>query len=71
MPPMNGHEFLKRLKRLAKRQGVEMHFDPSHGKGSHGLLLYGENLTTLKNLKAEISPGLLRKMLNDLGIDRL
>jgi mRNA interferase HicA len=43
-------------------------FDPSPGKGSHGALYYGGRRTTLKDLRKEISPGLLRDMLVQLGL---
>ncbi len=43
-------------------------FDPSHGKGSHGRVTVGKKYTTVK--KGEFGPGLYRKMLSDLGIDK-
>lgn len=67
---MNGHEFLKKLKRLAKRQGVEMSFDPSPRKGSHGEISYGDRFTTLKDRTKEIQPDLLRAMLRQLNISK-
>jgi len=33
---MTGHEFLRRLTKLAKAQGVQVVYDPRHGKGSYG-----------------------------------
>ncbi|BBK42345.1 hypothetical protein STVA_23650 [Allostella vacuolata] len=70
---MNGAEFLRRLRKLAKDDGVVAAYDPNHGKGSHGRLFYGDRFTALKDPKKEIGSGLLNKMLRDLGInpDRL
>ncbi len=45
-------------------------FDARQGKGSHGRLYYGERFTTVKDRKKEIGPGLLQKMLADLGLSR-
>lgn len=66
---MNGAEFLRKLASLAKEDGVYVRLDEAQGKGSHAMLLYGSNRTTLKDRRKEIGHGLLRKMLKDLGID--
>ena len=60
--------FIRRVRKIANRRGVAVHFDARHGKGSHGRLYYGDRFTTVKNRKKEIGPGLLRKMLADLGL---
>jgi len=67
---MNGNELLKKLKRLARQNGVDMSYDSSHGKGSHGTLRYNGRRTTLKDPRKEISPGLLKGMLDDLGLTK-
>jgi hypothetical protein len=41
-----------------------------HGKGSHGTLHYGSRKTTLKDLRKEISTGLLHAVLGQLGLSR-
>ena len=64
---MNGHEFVKRVKRLGHQTGKEVRYE-SHGKGSHGRLYYGERFTTLKDRKKEIGKGLLKAMCTQLGI---
>lgn len=66
---MNGAELLRKLATFAKEDGVSLRLDESHGKGSHAMLLYGSNRTTLKDRRKEIGRGLLRKMLKELGID--
>lgn len=67
---MNGNELLKRLKKLAEQRDQAMQYDPTHGKGSHGALLFGDRRTTLKDPRKEIPPRLLGKMLKDLGLSR-
>ena len=67
---MNGTEFIKRIRRTARRHGVEVRFESRQGKGSHGRLYYGDRFTTVKDRKKEIGPGLLIKMLRDLGLNR-
>ena len=47
-----------------------MSMDSSHGKGSHGRLYYGDRFTTLKDRKKEIGPGLLKAMLDQLGLTK-
>lgn len=41
----------------------------SHGKGSHGTLRFGDKKTTMKDLKKEIGPGLLKAMLMRIGLE--
>jgi hypothetical protein len=65
---MRGSEFLRKLSSLAKARKVQVVYDPSRGKGSHGRVFYGSGSTVLKDLKQELGPGLLNKMCRDLGI---
>lgn len=67
---MTGAEFLRRIRKVAKGHGMMVRFDTRPGKGSHGRLYYGTRFTTLKDRKKEIGPGLLQKMLADLGLRR-
>lgn len=67
---MNGSELLRKIKNLAKRNNIHVELVKSHGKGSHSTLKYGDRKTTIKDLKKEIGPGLLSKMLRQLDIDR-
>ncbi len=68
--PMRADEFARRIKKLGRRRGVSVSFDPGHGKGSHGRLYYGERFTTLKDRTKEIGPGLLKAMLEQLGLTK-
>ncbi|GAB6146615.1 hypothetical protein [Desulfocicer niacini] len=67
---MNGNELLKKLKKLAKERQVHLELIKAHGKGSHSTLKFGANKTTIKDLKKEIGPGLLKKTLDHLGINK-
>ena len=67
---MKGTEFVRKLRRLAKERGLDFSHEARHGKGSHGQLLFGDRLTTVKDPKKEIGPGLLHAMLSQLGLTR-
>lgn len=67
---MNGHEFQRRVQKWAKQNALSCDFQARPGKGSHGRLYVGNRFTTLKDRRKEIGPGLLRKMLDDLGIPK-
>jgi mRNA interferase HicA len=67
---VNGHEFERRVRRFGRRRGVAVSFDAAQGKGSHGRLYYGSRFTTLKDRRQEIGPGLLKSMLDQLGLSR-
>jgi mRNA interferase HicA len=67
---VNGSELARKLRRLAKQRDVWFEYEPRHGKGSHGQLVFGERLTTVKDPKKEIGPGLLHDMLKQLGLTR-
>jgi mRNA interferase HicA len=67
---MNGHEFERKIRRIGRERSVAVSFDSSHGRGSHGLLYYGDRFTTLKDRRKEIGPGLLKAMLDQLGLTR-
>ena len=67
---MNGNELLKRLKKIAKERALRLELVRERGKGSHATLYLGDRFTVMKDRKKEIGPGLLHKMLDDLGLDR-
>jgi hypothetical protein len=67
---MRGQEFERKIRKLGRRRGVFVAFEPAHGKGSHGRLYFGERFTTLKDRNKEIGPGLLKAMLDQLGLTR-
>jgi mRNA interferase HicA len=59
-------KFEKRIRKVGRKRGVPVSFDSSHGKGSY----YGDRFTTLKDRKKEIGPGLLKAMLDQLGMTK-
>ena len=67
---MNGNELLKKLKKIAKDRNMELSIDSKRGKGSHITVTLGERKTVLKDRKKEIGEGLLRAILNQLGLDK-
>lgn len=67
---MNGSELLKRLKKIARERNLRIELVHERGKGSHGTLYFGNRFTVMKDRKKEIGPGLLKKMLNDLGLEK-
>ena len=67
---MTGHEFERKIRKLGRLRGVPVSFDAGRGKGSHGRLYFGERFTTLKDRKKEIGPGLLKAMLEQLGLEK-
>jgi mRNA interferase HicA len=66
---VKGHEFLRRLAKLAKAKKIPVSYDSGHGKGSHGQVTFGSERTTFKDPRKEVGPGLLKKMCRDLGVD--
>jgi mRNA interferase HicA len=67
---VTGNEFERRIKRLGRLRGVAVTFAPAHGKGSHGRLHFGDRFTTVKDRRKEIGPGLLKAMLDQLGLSK-
>ncbi len=66
---MNGCEFITRVRRLARRNGIAVRFNRTRGKGSHGTLYYGERHTVVKDRRKPLKTGTLRGMCKQLGID--
>jgi hypothetical protein len=66
---VTGNVLLRKLCRLAKRRGMRFGFDPTGGKGGHGVITFGERATTLRlSRQKEIPEGTLRAMLSQLGV---
>ena len=69
LPAVNGREFIARVRRLARRNGIAVRFDRTRGKGSHGTLYYGDRHTVVKDRRKPLKTGTLRGMCKQLGID--
>jgi mRNA interferase HicA len=67
---MTGNELLRRLRRLARQRRLAFLYEGRPGKGGHGRVYMGDRLTTIPALTHEITPGLLSKILRDLGLSR-
>ncbi len=60
---MKGSEFIRKVKKLAKKCGVESPVDRKRGKGSHITLYFGKRFTIVRNPKDELKTGTLKAML--------
>jgi len=67
---MNGNELIKILKKAGNKQGLAVRIDRKRGKGSHFTLYFGNKRTIMKDRTKEIGPGLLKKILENLGLKR-
>ena len=66
---MTGSEFERQVRAVARPRGVIVSFDVVPGKVVRRSL-YGDRFTTLKDRKKEIGPGLLKAMLDQLGLTK-
>jgi hypothetical protein len=62
--------FIRRIEALDAARSVAVRFDKTRGKGRHGTLDYSERFTLVKDRRKECGPGLIAKMLADLGLNR-
>lgn len=65
---MKGNEFIRKIKKLGRKNNITVQFIKQRGKGSHGTLSYGEKFTIIRNSKDELKTGTLHAMLNQLGL---
>lgn len=70
---MTGNEFIRKVRRLGRKNGVQVTFVPRRGKGTHGTLFYGSRFTVVRNPRDELKTGTLHAMLDqlDLSLDEL
>ena len=77
LPPYKRHEGQgvpeagegERVREIGRARGVAVRVDTERGKGSHVTLYYGNANTIVKDRRKEIGPGLLSKMIPDLGLE--
>ncbi len=62
-------ELVRRIRRLGRRTGTPVRYDPRRGKGSHGRLYYGDRAATIIDLKHEIGQKLRTEICRQLGIE--
>ncbi len=65
---MLGNEFIRRVQKHAKRNGISFAWRADRGKGSHGLLTLGDRRTVVRNPKDELKTGTYHAMLKQLGL---
>lgn len=65
---MKGSEFVRRVRRLARKRGIAAEFDAERGKGSHGTLYLGTRFTVVRDIKDELKTGTLHAMLKQLDL---
>lgn len=61
-------DFVKKVKKYAKNNGMDFHYDAGHGKGNHGRIFLNDKLTTVKGKNKKIQKPLLKAMCKQLGI---
>ena len=66
---MTGREFIRKVRKIGNERGIAVGTDEKRGKGSHIVLLYGHRKTIVKDLRKELGPGLMAKMIRDLELD--
>jgi mRNA interferase HicA len=64
---MNGREFIRRVKRYARRAERDFYLDRGRGKGSHWTVYIDDRTTIVQH--GEIPPGTLASMLRQLNIN--
>ena len=65
---MRGNEFIRRVQKHAKRNGISFTWRADRGKGSHGILTLGNLRTVVRNPKDELKTGTYHAMLKQLGL---
>lgn len=67
---MKGAEFIRRVRKLGRQNGVTVQFVPARGRGSHGTLFYGSAFTVVKDRKKDLDKKAWRSMLTQLGLPK-
>lgn len=65
---MNTRELIRKVRKAGRKSGVEVRFDQSRGKGSHGTLYYGARRATVPYRTGDIQPGTVKAILTQLGL---
>ena len=70
-PCVTGQQFIERVREIGRSRGIVVRIDTMKGKGSHILLLYGDNhRTIIKDRRKELGAGLLSAMIRQLGLQQ-
>jgi mRNA interferase HicA len=57
---IKGAGFIRMIKKLGRRNGIEVQYLSQRGKGSHGTLFYGSAFSIVRNPKGELKKGTLK-----------
>lgn len=63
---VNRDQLVRALRAYGRKNGLDVDFDASRGKGGHGRISVGARFTTVPS--GEIKAGLLRAILRQLGL---
>ncbi len=66
---MTGREFIRRLRRLARKRGLRVVLDEAAGKGDHATLYLDGRRTLIPDMVGDLRPGTFRTMCRNLGIN--
>lgn len=66
---MTRDELIRRLRRLARRRGVDFEVDREHGKGSHWMVRFGDVEQPVPQAGGgDLRPGTLHAILRNFGL---
>jgi mRNA interferase HicA len=65
---VRGNEFIRLIHKYARAKGLAFEWRPDRGKGSHGLLILGDQRTVVRSPKDELKTGTYHGMLKQLGL---
>lgn len=63
---MNRDQLLRKLRKHARKSGVDFEVQKDRGKGGHYLVKFGARRTTVQS---DLNPGKIRTILSQLGVD--
>ncbi len=66
---VNGHEFIRRARKLGHRTDNPVRFVEHRGKGSHATLYFGVRFTIVQDRRKDLRKGTFHAMCRQLGID--
>jgi mRNA interferase HicA len=66
---VTGREFIRRLRRLARKHGLRVVLDVAAGKGDHATVHLDGRRTVVPDMRSDIPRGTFHNMCRQLGID--
>lgn len=65
---MKREDLIRKLKKLARKNGIYCSFDAAHGKGGHGMLSWNGKKTTVPS--GELKTSTLLAILKQIQVDK-